>query len=255
MTSALAGRTAVVTGAGRGIGRATAVALAEAGVVRVALVARSAEQLEETAAAVRDAGAEPVVAPGDLGDPAGVEALLAGLAERAGHVDILVNNAATVAPLGPTVALDPAEIRAAFDLNVVAPVLLAARLAPAMVERAWGRILNVSSGAVANPRNAIGSGVYAATKSALEAHTLSLATELAGSGVSVNAYRPGIVDTPMQQWVREQDPDAVGHVLHARFVDSHRSGRLLSPEHTARTLVSRLESDASGEVWDVADPA
>lgn len=253
MSGALAGRTAAVTGSGRGIGLATAVALAEAGATRIALIARTEAQLEAAAAEVERAGAEPVVLAADLGVPEGVAGLAVDLAERLGGVDILINNAATVAPLGPTVGLVERDVRSAMELNVVVPVLLAARLAPAMVARGWGRVVNISSGIVANPGNAIGSGVYAATKSALEAHTLAFAAELAGTGVTVNAYRPGIVDTSMQQWVREQDPDEIGRVLHDRFVDTHRSGRLIRPAQTAGSLVARLAGDATGQVWDVAD--
>lgn len=254
MASELTGRIAAVTGAGRGIGRATAVALAHAGVARVVILARTARQLEETAAEVEHAGAEAVVIEADLGAIDRIEDVVAEMTARAGHPDVLVNNAATVAPLGPTVKLTAREVLSAFELNVVAPVMLASLLAPAMVDRAWGRILNVSSGAVPHPDRAIGSGVYAATKTALEAHTVALAAELAGSGVCVNAYRPGIVDTPMQQWVREQDADEIGRELHDRFVDSHRSGRLIPPHRTAETLVARLESNASGQIWDVSDP-
>jgi NAD(P)-dependent dehydrogenase (short-subunit alcohol dehydrogenase family) len=249
MSGALAGRTAVVTGGGRGIGRATAVALVRAGVTRVALIARSAAQLDEAADEVRSAGGEPVILAADLSDIDGV----AGLVQRLGDVDILINNAATVAPLGPTVDLAPNDVLAAFRLNSVAPVVLAGRLAPGMIERGWGRVVNVSSGAAANAATAIGSGVYAATKIALEAHTLAFASELAGTGVTVNAYRPGVVDTAMQEWVREQDPDAIGRELHGRFVASHEAGRLITPARSGEALVAHLASEESGQIWDVND--
>jgi 3-oxoacyl-[acyl-carrier protein] reductase len=122
-----------------------------------------------------------------------------------------------------------------------------------MVDRGWGRVVNISSGAAGNAANAIGSSVYAATKSALEAHTLALAGELRGTGVTVNAYRPGVVDSPMQQWVREQDPEQIGSELHERFLQAHRSGALLPPERAAGALVARLSGDESGRIWDVHD--
>lgn len=253
MTGALAGRHAVVTGGGRGIGRATAVALARAGAMRIALVARTASQLQETAAEVESAGAESVIVAADLSEVDGIAALAGTLLDSLERVDILINNAATVAPLGPTVGLAATDTLDAFRLNVVAPVLLAARLSPGMIEHGWGRIVNLSSGIAAHPGNAIGSSVYAATKIALEAHTLAFAAELAGTGVTVNSYRPGVVDTAMQQWVREQDPDAIGRDLHGRFVDSHESGRLISPAQSGEALVAHLASDATGQVWDVSD--
>ena len=73
-----------------------------------------------------------------------------------------------------------------------------------MIERGWGRVVNVSSGIVANPKRMIGGNAYATSKSALEAHTLNLAAELVGTGVTVNVYRPGAVDTQMQAWIRRQ---------------------------------------------------
>ena len=87
-----------------------------------------------------------------------------------------------------------------------------------MRERGWGRIVNVSSGIAAHPETMIGGNSYATTKAALEAHTVNLAAELAGTGVTVNIYRPGIVDTAMQTWIRSQDPARIGEQLHARFV-------------------------------------
>ena len=98
-----------------------------------------------------------------------------------------------------------------------------------MLERRWGRVVNVSSGIVASPAAMVGANAYAATKAALEAHTVNLAAELAGTGVTVNAYRPGSVDTAMQAWIRDQDPDAIGRALHDRFTERHAAGDLISP--------------------------
>jgi peroxiredoxin len=87
----------------------------------------------------------------------------------------------------------------------------------------------------------------------VEAHTLNLAAELAGTGVTVNAYRPGSVDTAMQAWIRHQDRDAVGRALHDRFTRRHAAGDLITPETSAAALIRRLDDDATGEIWDVAD--
>jgi len=99
----------------------------------------------------------------------------------------------------------------------------------------------------------IGANAYATSKAALEAHTLNLAAELADTGVTVNVYRPGGVDTAMQGWIRSQSPDAVGATLHERFVDTYAKGRLITPEASARSLLARLPSNATGEIWSVAD--
>lgn len=245
----LAGRCAVITGGSRGLGRAIALALADAGVSRIGLVARVASELEAAASEVRDAGAEVVTLVSDLSDGEELSHLDQRIFDDVGDVDILINNAATVRPLGPTLALSQEELAVAFRLNALAPIMLGARMAGQMMRRRWGRIVNLSSGIVANASGAVGSGAYLATKAAVEAHTIAFAAELEGTGVTVNAYRPGLVDTGMQEWVRAQDPADIGEQLHRRFVDSHSSGLLLPPQRSADALVVRLGSDETGGVW------
>ena len=94
--------------------------------------------------------------------------------------------------------------------------------------------------------------VYAASKAALEAHTLNLSAELAGTGVTVNVYRPGAVDTEMQAWIRGQDPDRIGSELHQRFMQSHAAGTLLTPQQSAAALLAHLDSDATGQIWEAS---
>ena len=145
--------------------------------------------------------------PADLADEEdrgrAVAAVLA-----AGRVDILVNNAATVEPLGPTISIPAADLRLAFEVNVVAPAALTAAVLPGMLDVGWGRVVNVSSGIAAYPAGMVRGNAYATTKAALEAHTVNLAAELRGTGVTVNAYRPGGVDTAMQAWIRSRTPNA-----------------------------------------------
>jgi len=168
---------------------------------------------------------------------------------------ILVNNAAVVAPLGPTQALDPAAIATAAAVNVVAPIVLSAMLLPDMRDAGWGRIVNVSSGIAATPAAMPGMTVYAATKAALEAHTLNLAAELDGTGITVNVYRPGAVDTAMQQWIREQPAQQIGVALHERFAQMHAGGHLVSPERSATALVHRIAGVQTGQIWSLDDSA
>ena len=254
MTEQLGGRTALVTGAGRGIGQAIAVALAAAG-ANVALVARDGEQLERTAQLVADAGGTSRVVVADLGDLSTLSSVVAGALDAFGTVDILVNNAATVAPLSHTSQLAAADVEASLRLNVAAPILLAAAVMNPMRDRGWGRIVNLSSGVAARPSAMIGATVYAATKGAIEAHTINLAAELDGTGVTVNAYRPGMVDTGMQASLREADPSEAGDRLVSGFSRAYDEGRLLTAEHSARVLLAHLLTDAStGNVWDVAHP-
>lgn len=254
MTTSLHGRTALVTGAGRGIGRAIANELAKAS-VSVALVARSQNELEETATSLRRLGGTASVIKADIGDPDQLLQAVKQVRDEFGVVDILINNAAVVWPLGPSAAIDPADWTAAIGVNLVAAASLTFALLPAMLEQNWGRVVNVSSGIVARPTSMIGGNAYVTAKAALEAHTVNLAAELADSGVTVNAFRPGSVDTAMQAWIREQDPDRIGASLHERFSRSHQEGTLISPERSARSLLDRLAGEATGRIWDVADPA
>jgi NAD(P)-dependent dehydrogenase (short-subunit alcohol dehydrogenase family) len=252
MTAPFEGRVALVTGAGRGIGRAVAIELAAEG-AQVALLARSLGQLDEAAEAVRAKGGIAAVLQADVADPGAVADATERATKELGAVDILVNNAAVVQPVGPTVTASPTTWSSAFAVNVDAPLHFAQALVPSMLDRGWGRIVNVSSGIAAHPGAMVGMNAYAATKAALEAHTLNLAAELAGSGVTVNVYRPGSVDTAMQGWIRSQSPDEIGAALHEHFRASYEQGSLITPEHSARSLLAQLAGDATGEIWTVSD--
>ncbi|GAA4490874.1 hypothetical protein GCM10023191_023760 [Actinoallomurus oryzae] len=252
MTTSLNGRTALVTGAGRGIGRAIALELAKTG-VSVALVARSRDELTDSAASVRELGGTAMVITADVADPNQLARCATRARDEFGGVDILVNNAAVVWPLGPSAEIDPDDWAAAIGVNVVAVASLTFALLPAMLEQRWGRIVNISSGVVARPTSMIGGNAYVTGKAALETHTVNLAAELAGSGVTANAFRPGSVDTAMQAWIRGQDPDRIGANLHQRFSRSYAEGSLIAPERSARSLLDRLPGEETGQIWDVTD--
>lgn len=105
------------------------------------------------------------------------------------------------------------------------------------------------SGIVDRPATMVGGNIYAATKSALEAHTLNLAAELELTGVTVNVYRPGTVDTAMQGHIRGQDPDQIKGGLVERFQRMQADGQLVTPDASARTLLARLTGSETGAVW------
>jgi NAD(P)-dependent dehydrogenase (short-subunit alcohol dehydrogenase family)/peroxiredoxin len=247
-------KTALITGGGRGIGRAIALQLAQRG-ARVTVAARSETELAETTSAIAAAGGRAHAIVADLSTPGAGTALARRAREQLGSVDVLINNAAVVAPPGASTDIDVAEFARAFTLNVTNVAELTFALLPEMLERRWGRVVNISSGVVAMPGAMVGANAYAATKAAIEAHTVNLAAELADTGVTVNAYRPGSVDTAMQAWIRDQDPDAIGRALHERFIERHAVGDLITPEASAAALIRRLDGDATGEIWDVADDA
>ena len=198
------GLTALVTGAGRGIGRGCALALAEAGAEVIAL-ARSAEEVETVAEAIVDAGGDATPVVCDVTDDAALQAVFGKLK----RLDILVNNAGTARP-GPLVEMKSEDLDLVLNLNVRAAVLAAQAAARIMVPRKSGVIVNLSStfGKVGRPNQA----VYAATKHFIEGLTKSLAVELAPSGVRVVAVGPTAIETPMTA-ARLADPVTGGDLL------------------------------------------
>ncbi len=228
---ALEGRTALVTGASRGIGAATARALDRAG-ARVALSGRDREALDKVAA---DLDRDPVVMVADLADATAPITLAAAALAALGNVDVLVNNAATAARL-PTVELDAELIDTMYAVNVRAPLLLIAALLPSMIERQRGSIVNLSSvsGVVGTPKRA----AYAATKGAIDAATRSLAMELGPQGIRVNSVAPGVVDTAL--WEKNK---AIPGVIE-RIESQTPLRRWSQPEDIADVIVF-LASDAA----------
>lgn len=247
---ALQGRVALVTGAGRGIGRQLALGLAGQGVA-VGLLARSERELDRLRSEIRDRGGQAAALPADVGDAEAIRAAVSRCRAELGEVEILVNNAAVVWPLGPTPGLDSSAVNAALSINVVGAIALCSVVLPAMLSVGWGRIVNVSSGIVTHPGTMIGGGVYVASKAALEAFTANLAAELEGSGVSAHVYRPGAVDTPMQQWLRSQTAEEIGPILHERYTSMHAEGRLIPAQYSADQLLARLSDDDRALIWDV----
>lgn len=240
----LSGRTALVTGAGRGIGRATALMLGQSG-ARVIVTARTRSEIEAVAAEIRDAGGEALAIAADVGEPADVRALF----QQAGTVDILINNAGVIGPIAPLADADPEEWLRGIRINLDG-VFLACRLAlPGMLERGWGRIVNVSSGAAGGQTAAWSS--YSAAKAGVEAMTKVLGIELAGTGVRANAMRPGVVDTEMQVEIRGAPEDRFGTANLDRFRGYKERGVLRPPEEPALLilwLLSPAADDINGEI-------
>ena len=226
----LDGRTALVTGASRGIGAAIARALDAAG-ARVALAARGRAGLEQVAATLVH---DSVVLEADL-SAAEAPSLLAEAATTAlGSVDVLVNNAA-FAHRSSTAGLE-AGVDLLYAVNVRAPLLLIAALVPQMSDRGRGSIVNLSSvsGVVGTPNRA----AYAATKGAIDAATRSLAVELGPVGIRVNSVAPGAVDTDM--WTRNRAVPGVIESIEAQTP----LRRWATPEDVADVVVF-LASDAA----------
>ena len=160
----LDGHVALVTAAGRGIGREIAIRLAAAG-ARVALVARTQTELDESAHTIQTQGGTAVTHATDIADPDAARAAVGAATSRLGSVDVLINNAAVVAPLGRIQSLPPTDVTAAFAVNIAAVVILSGLVVPGMLTTGWGRIVNISSGIAEHPSAMIGGNVYARLQS------------------------------------------------------------------------------------------
>jgi len=190
----LEGQVALVSGAGRGFGRAIAERLASEG-ARVALLSRSLEQLGEVAEAIRAAGGEALAIACDVTDRASIESAVAEAEAGLGPLDILVNNAGVPGPFGPIWLVDPDEWWRAQAVHIRAPMLFLHAALPGMVERDKGRVVCVS--AIASRMVAANLSAYCTGKIAQNRIVAEAAAELAGTGVSVFAIDPGFAATQL----------------------------------------------------------
>jgi 3-hydroxybutyrate dehydrogenase len=193
MPGGLSGRNALVTGGGRGIGRAIALDLAAAG-AHVALAARTRVEIDAVAREAAAAGVKAVALQADVADPASVRALFKDARGALGELDILVNGAG-VAPSAPLVKTTDEQWRQAIEVNLSGAFYCLREALPSMIERGWGRVVNVAS--IAGKTGIPYIAAYAASKHGLLGLTKVAALEVAARGVTVNAVCPGYVDTPM----------------------------------------------------------
>jgi NAD(P)-dependent dehydrogenase (short-subunit alcohol dehydrogenase family) len=230
----LKNRTALVTGSTSGIGKATAIALAARG-ARVLVVGRNEQRAKDVVAEIEGGGGSATFRLATLGDLESALDLVEWATEAGdGHVDILINNAG-VALLGPSSAATEAEFDETFALNVKVPFFLVASLAPAMAERGWGSIVNVST-MVASFGQA-GMAMYGASRAALELLTKAWAAEYGPSGIRVNAVAPGPTRTALMESVPEEMVSQLAALAPA--------GRVAQPAELAAAIVFLASDDAS----------
>ena len=240
----LAGRTALVTGGGRGIGAAIARALASAG-TRVVVSARSVDEIEGIARELRDAGTDAWALPADVTDSAALETMIADADDLLGGIDILVNNAgaASSAPLHRTTL---EEWRRLMELNATSAFVATRAALPAMLTRGWGRVVNIAS--VAGLHGARYIAAYAASKHALVGLTRAVAAETDGTGVTCNAVCPGYVDTPMTEGTIATITQRTGRTREqaiAAILETGSQTRLIAPDEVAAAVLRLCAEDAA----------
>jgi len=238
----LDGRTAIVTGAARGIGLAISRRLLESG-ARVALWDFDAGALEEAESSLREFGVVLAV-PVDVTDEDAVQRATRSTEARLGPVDILVNNAGIGGPIQPTWEYDLATFRKVFQVNVDGVFLCSKAVVPSMKVRNRGRIVNIAS--IAGKNGSPNFSAYGASKAAVIALTKAMARELASTEILVNCVTPSVADTDI---LRQFTPDTVKFML-----EQVPKGRFVKAEEIA-AMVAWLSSDecsfSTGQAFDI----
>lgn len=243
MASLLKKRVAIVTGAGRGIGRAIALAFAKEG-AHLFLAARTANELIETASACQSSNGSVLTVVTDVSDWHQVENLTATAIREAGQVDILVNAAGVYGPIGPTANIDISAWTKAVAVNLYGSLYLCRALLPHFIQRKQGKIILLGGGGATAPLPNFSS--YAASKAGVARFADTLAEELKEFNIQVNVIAPGLVDTRLQDEVLAAGSRA--GALFDKIKQARKTGAgTVSPE-IASNLAVFLASEASGKL-------
>ena len=234
-------RVALITGAGRGIGRAIALAYAQEG-ANLALAARPHHELEQTAQEAQLLGATTGIVPADISDSAQVEDLVRQTVAQFGTIDILVNNAGMTGPVGPLQETDVAAWTQTIQVNLIGTYLCCRAVLPVMYQHQRGKIINLSGAGATNAWRHL--SAYGTSKVAVVRLTETLALELEGSNIQVNALGPGSIHTQMWEDLRDK-AQAVGDAPLYALGQRVTSGGGASLER-ATALAVFLASEASG---------
>ena len=220
----------IITGASRGLGAATARRAAVLG-AEIALLARSLPQLEAVAAEIRSSGRRALSVQADVSQPEDCKRAVDEIVAHFQRVDGLINNAGRLGPVAPLAESPMDDWQKNLQINLVGPAILI-QLALPYLRASNGRLINVSSGAAVNVTR--GWSAYSAAKAGLNHLTRLLAAE--ETEITSLSFRPGVVDTDMQAEIRSDGARGMSAEEHARFLQYHANGELLSPEIPAHSL-------------------
>ncbi len=251
----LQGQVALVTGASRGIGRATALELARRG-ADVVLVARSGDALKSVSEEVRALGREALAIPTDVSNLTQVFTMAEKVRETFGHVEILVNNAGILGPIEHVYRVDPNAWARTIEINFIGVFNVTHSILPSMVFQQYGRIISLSSGASVRARK--GWSAYAASKAAVNQFSRVLALEVAEFNIRVNVIYPGVVRTKMQEELVKTPPEKWDLEQANLFRSIHEEGRLLPPEEPAKLiawLAGPEGAGVNGAILDIRNPS
>lgn len=223
MAQSLKGKVAIITGAARGIGKATAVALAKEG-VNVGLIARTESTLKEVAAELEGTGVKVAYAAADIASKEQVEAAVETLKNELGPADILINNAG-IATFGTVLEMDPAEWKGMIDTNVLGTYYVTRAVLPQLVEKNSGDIINISSTNGLN--GAATASAYSASKFAVIGFTESLAQEVRRNNIRVSALTPSTVATDL--------------ALDLNLIKDNNESKFIQAEDLAEFIVGQLK--------------
>ena len=240
-----------MTGGGRGFGRAIAETLAGLG-ASVVIASRNAPELDDVANGIKKQGGKALAQTADVADERQVQELVLAAERWVGPPSILVNNAGVLDPVGPLAETSGASWLRNIAINVGETSLVTRAVPPGMLDRDYGRVVNISGGAA--DRASAGWSAYCAANAAVDQLTRVLALEMEGSGVRVCAFHPGYMDTPMQERIRQATPENFPRV--GEYREAHRMGMTKDPRDPARVVAYLClpATQRNGAILEVNDP-
>ncbi len=246
-------KVAIITGSGRGLGRACAQTFSREG-ASVVILSRTPEDIAGAAEAIENEGGTVLAARVDVSSPDEVEEVVAETISVFGRIDILMNNAAILGPPRVFLEIESEDWDHTMDINLKGVFLFSRAVIPQMKKQGAGKIINVTSGLaeIAMPPF----GAYSISKAGVNHLTRIMAEELRAFNIQVNALDPGIMDTIMQERIRQLGPEILGEAMAEQFETFHTDGHLKKPEDIAPLAVFLASGDSdliTGEIGSELD--